>query len=137
MDAHLAAVAEDVGGRFLLEPRDEHAVGAGRLREFPDFLFEGHELVAGLAERRGQPLVAVARRLELGGGLSQPLLEGMNTPGSRFELSAGQPKLVLEQFQLTLKLLHLSVVLDDSALVVLGYRNHLPWLSKKPTPNPP
>jgi len=130
VDSHLAAVAENVGGRLFLEPLDEHPVGARRLGELLDFFLECHELVARLAQRGGEPLVAAAGRLELRGRLRQPLLEGMDPTRRRFELSAGQPKLVLEQFQLTLKLLHLSVVLDDSALVVLSDRNHLPWLSK-------
>jgi hypothetical protein len=55
----------------------------------------------------------------------------MDSARRGFKFAAGQTKLVLEQFQLTLKLLHLSVVLDDPALVVLVDRNHLPCLSKR------
>ena len=55
----LAPAGEDIDGA-VLESLQEHAVAARRLRQPVDLLLERDHLVAGLAQRIGQPVVAVA-----------------------------------------------------------------------------
>ena len=62
-DVHpeLAAPGEDVDGAVLVGLQEDSEAGR-RLREPVDLLLEGHDLVAGLAERVGEPLVLARTR---------------------------------------------------------------------------
>ena len=95
-DAQLAAGGEDVDGA-VLEGLEEHAVAARRLGEAVDLLLELHHLVAGLAQRVGEPLVAVAERGQPGLGLGQPVLEQAHVARRLGDLRPQQLEFLLEE----------------------------------------
>jgi hypothetical protein len=76
---HLAAAGEHVG-RAVLAGAEEHAEAGGRLGEPVDLLLQGHDLVPGLPQRVGEPLVLPGDGGEPGLGLPQPLLHQPGLP---------------------------------------------------------
>ena len=78
-DAHLAAAGENVG-RAVFGRLQEDAEPARRLRQPVDLLLERDDLVAGLAQGAGQPLVLAGDRCEVRLGFAQPLLKHVRLP---------------------------------------------------------
>ncbi len=95
-DAQLAAGGEDVHGA-VLEGLQEDAVAARRLGEPVDLLLEGDHLVAGLAQRLGQPVVAVAQRGDPTLRLGEPFLEHAHVPRRFGDLGTEQLDLLLQE----------------------------------------
>ena len=96
---------------------EEDPVAARGLRELLDLFFERDELIAGLDKRRCQTFVAVRGMSRARRPFRQAVFSrSMDLTGGGIELATGQGQLVFEQLHLTLKLLHLSVVLGDPAL---------------------
>ena len=104
-DAQLAAVGEDVGGRVLLVRLEEDAVAGRGLGELLDLFLQGNELLARFAQGGRRAARCFADALRFGAGLGEPLLESVDLTGGRVELAASERELVLEQLDLTLKLL--------------------------------
>lgn len=75
-DVHpeLAAPGEDVAGAVLVRLQ-EHPEAGRWLCEPVDLLLEGHDLVAGLAECAGEPLVLGGHACEVGLQFDDPLFE--------------------------------------------------------------
>jgi len=86
------------------------------LGELFDLALERGELVARLREGRGEALVVVARALEGRTRLCQASFESVDVTGGRIEATSGQGELLGHQLELSLKLMHLSVVLSDPPL---------------------
>ena len=79
-DAQLAAGGEDVDGA-VLEQLEEHAIAARRLRQSIDLLLERDHLVAGLAQRLGEALVALGQTGDPQLRLGKPVLQQTHMPG--------------------------------------------------------
>ena len=108
VDPQLAAAGEHVDG-VVVVAAEEGAEAGRRLSQPVDLLLQRHDLVTGLAERRGEALVLRGERRERGLGLREPLLQ-----------VAGRARRVGEP---TAQLGHLSLEephLRDHVLVGLG-----------------
>ena len=94
-DAQLATGGEDVD-RAVVEQFEEHAVTGRRLREAVDLFLQLHHLLAGVAQRVGQALVAVGQRGDAGLRLGEAILEQAQVPGGLGHLRAQQFELLFE-----------------------------------------
>ena len=97
-DAQLAAAGEDVDGAVLVR-LEEDAEAGRRLGEPVDLFLERDDLVAGLTQRRDQPLVLPGDLRQAGLRLGEPLLERRELRGviRRAGAAAGRPLLRAER----------------------------------------
>ena len=95
-DAQLAAGGEDVDGA-VLERLEEHAVAARRLGEPVDLLLEGDHLLARLAQRLREAVVAVVQRGDAGLRLGETVLEHAHVARRLGDLAAQQFDFLLEE----------------------------------------
>ncbi len=80
VDPQLAAAGEDVDGVVLVAGQ-EGAEAGRRLGQPVDLLLELHDLVAGLAQGLGEPLVLRGHRGERALGVGEPQLEAAGAGG--------------------------------------------------------
>ena len=106
---HLAAAGEHVDGAVVVAGQ-EGAVGGRRLGQLVDLLPQGGDVLAGLAEGEGQPLVLGDGLLELPLGLEQLLLEGPDPLGRVLHAAAQAEHLFLEHLGLVPEICHLALV---------------------------
>jgi hypothetical protein len=103
VDPQLAAAGGDVDGAVGVDA-EEHPEARGRGGELLHLLFEGHDLLPGLAESGGQAFVLGQRLGELALGLEQALLEHPHLAGRVLQAAAEQGRLLLEELDLPLQL---------------------------------
>ncbi len=96
-DVHpeLAAPGEDVAGAVLVRLQ-EHTEAGRRLCEPVDLFLEGHDLIAGLAECAGEPLVLCGHACEVGLQLDDPLFENPRMTRRVGELTSQDGDFLLE-----------------------------------------
>ena len=110
----LAAAGEDVGGAVLV--RLEHGAEAGRRLGQPvDLFLERQDLVAGLTQRRGEPVVLAGDLRQAGLGLGEPLLDRAQLARRVGQLAPQQAYLLLEERDLSRQVVH--VLLEVGTLV--------------------
>ncbi len=95
-----AATGEDVGRTVLVRLQEDPEAGR-RLREPVDLLLEGHDLVAGLTERVGEPLVLSGHSGQVGLQLDDPLFENPRVTRRVGELAPQDGDLLLKIGNLT------------------------------------
>jgi len=108
-DPHLAPAGEHVGGAVLAGLQEDAEPGR-RLRQPVHFFLERHDLVAGLPESVGHPLVLAGHGAETGLRLTQTLLEEPDVPGRVSQPPPQHRHLLLEEGDLRGEALHLVVV---------------------------
>ena len=91
----LAAAGEDVDRAVVVLPEVD-AVAGRRLAEPVDLLLERHQLLAGVPQRAGQLVVALAEKGGAALRLGDPFLQGADVPGAVGHLPAEEADLLLE-----------------------------------------
>jgi hypothetical protein len=109
VDPHLAAAGEDVRG-VLVARLEEHAEAGRRLGQPVDLFFQGDDLVPGLAQRRGQPLVLRGDRCQAGLGFAKPFLQQTDLARRIREPPSKHRDLLIKEGDLRGKAAHLIVV---------------------------
>ena len=130
-DGHpqLAAAGEDVDGPVVVA-REEDAEAGRRLGQPVDLLLQGHDLVAGLLERRDQPLVLGGDRGEVRLQVGHPLLERAQVAGRLGEPLAQGVDLVPQRADLRIQVAASSATNGVGRRLLDGpwtTRRHLPW----------
>ena len=98
-DPHLAAAREDVG-RPVVVATQEGPVRSRRLGQLVDLFAQRGDVLAGLTQGVGQPLVLGERLLELALGLQEPLLQGAYPLGGVRQAPAEGRDLLFERCDL-------------------------------------
>lgn len=93
--AEFASSGEDVGGAVLVGLQEDSEAGRG-LCEPVDFFLEGHDLVAGLAERVGESFVLGGHAGQIGLQFDDPLFENSRVPRRVGELASQDGDLLLK-----------------------------------------
>ena len=106
---HLPAPGEHVD-RAVVIVGQEGPVRRWGLRELVDLLAQGRDVLAGLAQGEGEPLVLRNGLLELALGLEQLLFEGAHPLGRVLHPPAEAEDLLLEHRRLVAELRHLAFV---------------------------
>src|SRR5437667_198816 len=114
VDLHLAALGEDGDGAVLVGGQVD-AVGRGRGAELVDLFLERRDLLARLVERVHELLVLIERLHELPVRLAELVLEDHEILGCVLELFAEMDGLRLERPDVCLEVLHLDLVLRETA----------------------
>ena len=109
MDPHLPAAGEHVGGAVVAGGQED-AEARRRLRQPVDLFLERDDLVPGLAQRAGQPLVLRGDGGQAGLGLAQPLLEKPRLAGRIREPAAQSGDLLVKEGDLRGKAFDLIVM---------------------------
>src|SRR5262249_37006600 len=114
VDLHLAALRED-GDGVVLVGGEVDAVGRGRGAELVDLFLERRDLLARLVERVHELLVLIERLHELAVSLAQLVLEDHEVLRCVLELLAEVHGFRFERSNVRLKVLHLNLVLRETA----------------------
>ncbi|MEY9211295.1 hypothetical protein ABH917_000741 [Thermobifida halotolerans] len=124
---HLATVGEDLDGLVVTCAQEDPESGR-RLGESVDLLLEGHDLVAGLLQSRGQPLVLGGRRRQSGLHLLDPVFEQSHVPRGVGELTPQDAELLFQVGDLSHEFV--TVALCMTLVIAIGHVRHLPLRGK-------
>ena len=125
VDPHLATASEHVSGAVVARG-EEHAEAGRRLRQPVDLFLQRDDLVPGLAQRRGQPLVLAGDRRQASLCLPEPFLQQTDLSGRICQPAAQHRDLFIEEGDLRGKAAHLILVpRSPPALVLSCHGPHL------------
>jgi hypothetical protein len=125
-DAKLATAGRDVDGTVLVG-RQIGAEARRRRRKLLDLFLERDDLLARFTERGGETVVLGQRLRELRTRLGELVLEDLDLTRRVAEATAQQRRLLLEELQLCLKFVHLTLEVAPFRLVSGTRHPTPPW----------